>query len=385
MHAMNILLIEEDDISREVLKLMLSDKFNLTVLDKLEDAEKAIFNNDYKIILLDIESSAYDGLKLCHTIAGDSLSSLPLVVALGEETAEEKLRAIFEAGAYDYFIKPYNVVLFHESLHRLVDTINAYQELEKSDQSARETISIALSQASYHGFAFDLLSEISRSDCSESLAETVLSGMSQRGVHCALQITSPDGQIRTFEEDKDVVGDRTLQVFSFVRDQGRIFRFGKRLVFNDDSVSLFIKSMDDRSENAYDCILDIGAKLIPSIENQLRVISEHQLLLELQIDVKSIIETLHSTLVQQADQAEKIIDSISGHISTSIDKLELTEVQEKFFMQMVETELQVEFKGAEIENMETAATLIYEKINLLQNKPKKETLHGSQFGEIDLF
>lgn len=385
MHATKILLVEEDEISREVLKLMLSDKFDLTVLENLEQAEQTVKSVNFNIILLDMQSKIYNSLALCKTIASLSLSSSPLVIALGEETAEEKVRAIFEAGAYDYFIKPYNVVLFYESLQRLVDTISAYQTLEQSDKESRDTVSIALSQASYYGFAFDLLADINRAESIESLARTVLNGLALRGIHCALQITDTSQQLRTFEEDKDVVGERTIQVFSFVRDQGRIFRFGKRLIFNDENASLLVKSMDDMSDNAYDCILDIGAKLIPSIENQLTIVSEHQLLLELQLDMKNIIGKLHFSLTQQADQAEKIVDSVAGHISESLDKLELTEVQESFFLNLIESQLQVEFRGTDFKTLENAATEIYEKITSLQNKPEKQNLQSSQFGEIDLF
>jgi PleD family two-component response regulator len=52
MHPIRILLIEEDEISQEVLKLMLSNKFNLTVLDDPKQAEKAVATVDYSIIII---------------------------------------------------------------------------------------------------------------------------------------------------------------------------------------------------------------------------------------------------------------------------------------------------------------------------------------------
>lgn len=353
MQAMKILLIEEDVISREVLSLILSEKCNLTALDNIDDAEKEITSADYNIILLDLDSNKYDGLALCKIVASHSLSSPPLVIALGNETAEEKIRAIFEAGAYDYFVKPYNVVLFYESLLRLTSTIAAYQELEENDKSARDTLGIALTQASYYGFAFDLLSEIHHTKTIESLAQTVLSGLSSRGIHCALQITDINSQISTYEEDKDVVGERTLQVFNFVRDQGRIFRFGRRLVFNDEHVSLFVKSMDDVSDLAYDCVLDIGAKLIPCIEEQFFVVSEHLLLTELQDDTKTIVDKLQLSLRQQASQTENIRQNVAGSISMSFDQLEMTEAQESFFLELIATQLEVESVEDDFEDLET--------------------------------
>lgn len=385
MHPIRILLIEEDETSQEVLKLMLSNKFNLTVLENPKQAENAVTTADYNIIILNMQSVLYESLMLCKAISSKTISSSPIVIGLGEGRSEEKIRAIFEAGVYDYFIKPYNVVLFYESLQRIVTTIDEYKVLEENEKSSRDAFSIALSQTSYYGFAFDLLSEINNTKSIESLAQIVLSGLSNRGVHCALQITNTHGEIKTFEQDKDVIGERTLQVFSIVRDQGRIFRFGKRLVFNDENASLFVKSMDDMSDTAYDCVLDIGAKLIPCIENQLISISEHLLLEELQLDTKSIVEKLHHTMTEQANKADGLVQKVAGEISASIHKLGLTEEQESFFLEMIETELQVEFKGADFEAIEESAKLIYEKIFTLQNRAAKPSLHNSQFGDIDLF
>lgn len=385
LQGANILLIEDDKISREVLNLMLSQKFNLKVVEDLRKAEAEITAGQYDIIIMDMQTDAYNGLSLCKLVSSQSMSSPPLVIAIGETAKEEEIRGIFEAGAYDYFVKPYNVVLFYESLQRIVTTLNSYQALEKNDQYSRDVLGVALSQASYYGFAFDLLSEINHSKSIESLAQTVLNGLSSRGVHCALQITDTQGNITTFEENKDVVGERTLQVFGVVKDQGRVFRFGRRLVFNDEHASLFVKSMDDTGDVAYDCVLDIGAKLIPCIEEQIFSISEHTLLTELQTETKNIVGELHTALTLQTDQTDKILQNIAGKINTSFDKLELSEAQEQFFLKLIETELSVEHPGVDFEMLERSAQAIYDKISILQNESEKQTTHSSQFDDIDLF
>ncbi|MDT0595269.1 response regulator [Glaciecola petra] len=385
MQSANILLIEEDKISREVLQLMLAQKFSLKVVEDLHTAEAEILADEYDIIIMDVQTKAYDGLSLCKLISSQSMSSPPLVIAIGETSKEDDIRDIFAAGAYDYFVKPYNVVLFFESLQRIVATLNNYQALEKNDQDSRDVLGVAMSQASYYGFAFDLLSEINHSKSIESLAQTVLNGLSSRGIHCALQITDTQGNISTFEENKDVVGERTLQVFSVVRDQGRVFRFGRRLVFNDDHASLFVKSMSDMGDTAYDCVLDIGAKLIPCIEEQIFSIGEHLLLTELQTETKNIVQELHTALTLQTDKTDKIIQNVAGNINTSFDKLELTEAQEQFFLKLIETELLVEQSGVDFELLEQSAQAIYDKIAILQNESEKQPAHSSQFGDVDLF
>lgn len=385
MEKMRLLLIEEDQISREVLGLMLSKDFELTVLDDLSKAQQEVTNNHYDIVILDMQCSAYQPLSLCKDVASLTLSQPPIVIAMGEDTNEQTIRDIFQAGAYDYFIKPYSVAVFHESMVRLSATITDYQNLQENDQTARDTLGIAMAQSSYYGFAFDLLSDINHSRNIESLAHSVLNGLASRGVHCAIQIIDFQEEVHNYETNSDVVGERTKQVLTVVRDQGRIFRFGKRLVFNDEHVSLFVKSMEDTSDVAYDCVLDIGAKLIPCIEEQLYAISEHTLLTELQQDTKDIVEELHLGLKHQADQTQKIIHNVVSNIHTSFDELELTEAQERFFIQLIESELEVDHSAVDFEQIESAAQKIYDKIFELQNKQTTEPTQSTQFGDIDLF
>jgi CheY-like chemotaxis protein len=363
----------------------LEERFILTVVSDLTDASNQLFDGDFDIVLLDVSSQKLDGLAMCKAIAGDCLTEPPFVVAMGEQMEDEQMREIFKAGAYDYFVRPFNVVLFHESLQRLITHVQAYKELQESDESSRNTMSVAMAQASFYGFAFDLMADIGRTNTNESLANAVLYGLAQRGIHCAIQFTDDDGQVTTFEEDHDVVGERTIQVFDLVKNEGRIFRFGQRLVFNDENVSLLVKSMDDKSEIAHDCVLDIGAKLIPCLQTKLLSIKEHSLVLQLQDDMRDITEKLHTSLQEQVGTTQRLIDNVVGQINLSIDKLELTEEQEAFFLNLVEKELHVESAEHSIQELEVLASKIYEKLTAVKEQAFEEEEPSHHSSDIEFF
>lgn len=363
MQNTRLLLIEEDEISREVLQMMLEDSFSLTVANNHSQANKMLFDNDYDIVLLDVSSDKADGLSMCRAISGDCLTDPPFVVALGNQIDDQSMRRFFEVGVYDYFVRPFNVVLFHESMHRLGSHIQAYLELKENDKSSQHSISAAVTKASFYELAFKIVAEINGANTNETLANAVLYQLSQRGIHCAIQIIHDDGGCSTFEEDKNVVGERTLQVFDLTRNQGNVIRFGSRLVFNNGDIALLVKSMDEASEVAYESLLSVGAQLINSMQVKLLSFKEKDSGEQLQKDMKTVIEYLMASLHKQEENTQQLINNVTSQIHASIDKLHLTEEQENFFIEIVEKQLHLDDSEHNIPEFQELANTLYDKIN----------------------
>jgi CheY-like chemotaxis protein len=368
MQKIRLLVIDDDEISRELLQLMLEDQFSLTLLDNPEEARSRLFSEDFDIILLDVSSPKINGKNLCKSLGGDSFDETPIVIGMGQDLTDDAIREVFEAGAYDFFVKPYNVVLFHESMQRLASHIRGLRTLSESDKRVKSTLITAISEASFYGSALSLMTDISRATSIRSLSNAVLYSLSQLGVHCAIQLTTESGEVFTFEEDSDVVGERTIQVFNIIRNQGDAFRFGRRLVFNAENVSLLVKSTDEKSEQLYNCIADICAKLVPAIQRQLDYIGEHAVIIEMQRDMQDIIQKLHAALTEQVGNNHRLVDNITGQINLSIDRLELTEQQELYFLNLVESELTIESSEGKIQELENLATKIYTKVAKVEDK-----------------
>lgn len=384
MAKLRMLLIEEDEISREVLQLMLEDKYELTVMQDTRQAESILFNREFDIIVMDFSSNHYDAFSLCSAVASDSLSQPPVVLGIGNDNSDTGIRKAFKSGVYDYFLKPYNVVLFNESLARLSDSLKAYKFLQESDESAKDAFKSALQQASFYGFGLELVSNVNCVNGIGDVAETILKGFSSKGVICAIQFRNNDGT-QTYEVDNCVVGERTLQVFKYLHDQGRIYRFGSRIMFNDTHVSLLIKRIESNDAGLFDCLLDVGAKLVPALEARYIAIQENALLLQTQQDMQNIVSNLDLSINEQLRQNKLLIESVSGEIQTSFDRLELTEDQEKFFVNLIEKELDSLSQTSGINELEMLIKAAFEKIQEVESYQQNTASLEAEFNEIELF
>ena len=102
-----ILICEDDLISRMILSMYLSDNYELT---KVEDGKKAIEiikNNDFDLMLIDIQMPYYSGLDLLKFIRNDQKKNTPIIMLTGYSN-KEILQHTKELGADDYLIKPYD-------------------------------------------------------------------------------------------------------------------------------------------------------------------------------------------------------------------------------------------------------------------------------------
>jgi len=101
----NILIVEDEEDMRENLKELLKDSYSTTAAATGEEALKAMLDNKFDLVLLDIRLPDIYGIELLKRIKlMDPLISAVMLTALKDvETAV----AAMKAGAYDYITKPF--------------------------------------------------------------------------------------------------------------------------------------------------------------------------------------------------------------------------------------------------------------------------------------
>lgn len=108
MKKINVLAIDDDEISLKLIKLILEkNSFVDTIitatngLEALEILEKRF---DIDLILLDLIMPVMNGYEFLANIqTRDYLSMIPIIVVSTDETAKQK---VFEYRAYDFILKP---------------------------------------------------------------------------------------------------------------------------------------------------------------------------------------------------------------------------------------------------------------------------------------
>lgn len=104
-----ILIVDDEDINRELLGNMLIDDYDIVYAENGQEAIDCIKNSDEKIslILLDLMMPVMDGFEFIKAYNEDQeLSSIPVIVMTSDTESEAE---IIKAGAVDFIKKPYNM------------------------------------------------------------------------------------------------------------------------------------------------------------------------------------------------------------------------------------------------------------------------------------
>lgn len=103
----NILIVEDEDAIRRVLKKILSEENPKYKLDEAPDGEKAISlikTQHYDLVLCDIKMPKKDGIEVLEFVSSYDLS-IPIIMISGHGDLKIAVKAM-RMGAYDYIEKP---------------------------------------------------------------------------------------------------------------------------------------------------------------------------------------------------------------------------------------------------------------------------------------
>lgn len=114
-----VLLVEDDYINREVALELLSDFcFDLDVAEDGQAAVDLVRNNEYALVLMDMQMPRMDGLQATHLIRQlPDRQQLPIIAMTANAFSEDRQRC-FDAGMNDFVSKPIDPVFLENVLAR---------------------------------------------------------------------------------------------------------------------------------------------------------------------------------------------------------------------------------------------------------------------------
>lgn len=133
-----ILIVDDSEINREILRTLLAGSFEL---EEAVDGEECLaklprFAPD--VVLLDVMMPGLSGYDVCRRIKTSPVGEFTQVMLVsGKASAAERLEG-FEAGADDYIVKPFNHEEFLARIRVQFRLRNALARLWKSDARLRE-------------------------------------------------------------------------------------------------------------------------------------------------------------------------------------------------------------------------------------------------------
>lgn len=120
-----ILIVDDSEINRSMLRLMLQEEYEVTEAENGAEALAIIQKGDhiFRLVLLDLVMPVMDGFSFLAELQKEKLQSpLPVIIISGDNS-EEALDKAYGLGAVDFFTKPFNPSIVN---HRVQNVISLY-------------------------------------------------------------------------------------------------------------------------------------------------------------------------------------------------------------------------------------------------------------------
>lgn len=335
---MDLLIVEDDSIQIEIYQLAFGESFTVHVASSITAAVDVIKTHAISIVICEWQLETTATSALFEQIDTSHPMSLPVVIVVSDCADDAEMRKAFSAGASHYITKPYNIISFTETVLGVKHQIETVRQMHKDNVNTREAAQTAMSQAAIYGTGMEIISALNGCYDIHSMAKTLLTTLRFNGVHAAIQYRDDD-TVTSFDTDMTLCDETTEKVFSVLHSQGRIYRFGKRLMLNDTNVSLLIKRVARDDPIIYDAILDMGAKLVPAINARFNSLRQQQALNATHKDVEIAVTQIKNAVVDKAKEKAQSVKRVSEAIESSFHLLGLSEIQEAFFIKLIEKEL----------------------------------------------
>ena len=182
-----ILIVDDEEPLRRLLRINLSDRYEIIDTGNPEQALAIAMQNKPKAILLDLRMPKYSGFELCRTL--NSLAStqlIPLIIVSGEGGASTKALCR-ELGAIAYFQKPIDFEALRQSLENVM---GAARPERRSEVRVRLRVMVTLRGVNEEGNPFEETSATENVSCKGFMC-CCTAKPALRSV-CTLSLTSKD-------------------------------------------------------------------------------------------------------------------------------------------------------------------------------------------------
>lgn len=115
-----ILLADDDPKLRELMRITLEGEFELLEAEDGEAALRISQEENPDLILLDVMMPKLDGFEVCRRLKNDDSTSSIRVIMLTARAGREDRRQGQEAGADDYFVKPFSPKALLDKVHEVL-------------------------------------------------------------------------------------------------------------------------------------------------------------------------------------------------------------------------------------------------------------------------
>jgi CheY-like chemotaxis protein len=295
------------------------------------------------LYLLDVRMPGMDGYELCRALKDCSSSAdIPVTFLSGLDSIEARLHG-YEAGGEDFIVKPFEPaeLLSKVEVARRIRTEK--RQLREMAGDAQRTAFSAMSSMGELGTVIEFLRKSFACTDGPALAQAILAALDQYGLQGAVQVRLGGTEFNLSPEGSNLPLE--VSILNHVRDQGRIFEFKTRSVYNYGGITVLVKNMPlddaDRCGRIRDnlAILAEGADARrQAIEAEAATCRARAGIGDALTRIRNALDTLRRRHQEEQCTSTQLMVEIQEGLFKSFAPLGLTDRQEQNMIDLVRTQ-----------------------------------------------
>jgi len=342
--AEKIRILAVDDNPTNVLIIVkgLNKSYQVETAEGGQQALDKLKENEYDIVLLDVNMPEMDGYETCENIRnGNRNAQVPVIFISALTKLDDKLKG-YAAGAQDYVEKP---VLLDELAQKIKIAVAHSKQTEALDTQvklATQTAMTAMSNNSELGIIINFMELSFQTDCNHELLKTVASSVAKYQLDCVVQIRTTTHPIH-ISSSSVAPSQIEKDLLEKAKDANRIVTLGKRGIFNSPRVSFLVRNMPIANEELNGRLIDHLAVIVVAadarckhIELQEKKLGTRNKTLDNVVEIADEeIEKVQQQFLQFRAETKRIMSEMHTDIEESLVEFKLSDEQEDHFYRIL--------------------------------------------------
>lgn len=380
-----ILVIDDDPDYCALVAEVLSPEFDcIFAYSGTEGLKKFEQNCDPILVIVDLNLPDMSGFAICEQLQKfKSQREFAIFIISGDDESKSKMRA-FDIGADDYIAKPFELNELYSRIKRSIAYVENQSSLKKEGDSTRQMANIAMAQASQYSYVMNFFKSLNTCQDTKQVAQLFYEAMAFFNLSASIKIEFQGD--RYFDSNMGDVSPIEKSIYDLLKDHGRLYEFGKRLIINGRNVAFLIKNFPQDEHDAGQA-RDFLAALVEGIESKIDELKVRGAVVEATVELSQAVTNISEGLNKHNVAINSVMSDMITDISSSYHQLELTDLQEEYFTDMV-AKGSVRMSGAEciLKGVQEELKLILRKMESIEDMSKvAEDNQIESSDSIDLF
>ena len=328
-----VLIVERVFHYGERLSGLLPAIYDLILVDDNEDAMEYISSEMPAVIIIEVSSTDESGFELAEQFGQHYTDRDFSTIFVCEEHSPEQYLRAYEVNGFAYLCASAPIIETISTINRAINIQKSNRKISELARSSNELAIQSMRDAANYGDIVRLMKAVCLAIDEEDISGSLFSFMRQRNLLGSVIFRNGDA-ISSFDLSHARCTPTELSVFEILRDKGRLYEFGNRVIVNGEFTSFLIKNLPvdeiDRGQ-----IRDYVAAIIECMDTRYKSILQDRAIESSTAELMEISMAAMASVENAANRKKEIIDYLNAEIGLSFHVLDLTIEQEEYLKNLV--------------------------------------------------